>query len=372
MQLTPQQDAALKAVTAWLKDPDGPQVFRLFGWAGTGKTTIAKLLAQEARLPMYASFTGKAAMVMRKNGCDSAQTLHSLIYSPERNEANGQLVFKINWESPLMAADLLVVDEVSMVDEDLGSDTLSFGKKVLVLGDPGQLPPIKGLGFFTEAQPDVLLTDIRRQAADNPIIALSAMIREGKMPEPGTMGDAVVILSRQQLKRKYEELLATADMTLVGTNSSRMAVNLQARQIKGLQGEFEAWHPVAGDRLVCLRNDRKKGFLNGSLWTVAGGVDVGQVDTRLSIKGDDIDISTEIDVLNEFFCGKEAGLDWRLKMNYDEFTYAQALTCHKAQGSQWPFVFGLDQSKVFKDVWQKWLYTLVTRAEERLTLGLQG
>ena len=57
-----------------------------------------------------------------------------------------------------------------MVDEDLGRDLLSFGKPVLVLGDPAQLPPVKGGGFFTEAEPDVMLTEVHRQAADNPII----------------------------------------------------------------------------------------------------------------------------------------------------------------------------------------------------------
>ena len=60
-----------------------------------------------------------------------------------------------------------------MVDEELGRDLLSFGKKVLVLGDPAQLPPVKGGGFFTEAEPDVMLTEVHRQAADNPIIRLS-------------------------------------------------------------------------------------------------------------------------------------------------------------------------------------------------------
>jgi len=76
-----QQDAALKAVSRWLKDKNGPQVFRLFGWAGTGKSTLAVHLAQDVRSVRYAAFTGKAAMVMRKRGCKGAQTIHSLIYT---------------------------------------------------------------------------------------------------------------------------------------------------------------------------------------------------------------------------------------------------------------------------------------------------
>ena len=57
-----------------------------------------------------------------------------------------------------------------MVDEELGRDLLSFGTPVLVLGDTAQLPPVKGGGFFTDAEPDAMLTEVHRQAADNPII----------------------------------------------------------------------------------------------------------------------------------------------------------------------------------------------------------
>jgi exodeoxyribonuclease-5 len=64
-----------------------------------------------------------------------------------------------------------------MVGRELGGDLLSFGKPVLVLGDPFQLPPIEGAGFFTEAKPDIMLTEIHRQAADDPIMQLATRIR---------------------------------------------------------------------------------------------------------------------------------------------------------------------------------------------------
>src|ERR1700704_3832073 len=82
---SPQQDAALQAVAAWLKARPGrgstPAVFRLFGYAGTGKTTLAKHLAEgvEGKV-LFAAFTGKAALVMRRKGCQNASTIHSLIY----------------------------------------------------------------------------------------------------------------------------------------------------------------------------------------------------------------------------------------------------------------------------------------------------
>ena len=68
MEWSPQQDEALQAVSRWLKEKDGPQVFRLFGWAGTGKSTLAVHLAQDVRSVKFAAFTGKAALVMRKRG----------------------------------------------------------------------------------------------------------------------------------------------------------------------------------------------------------------------------------------------------------------------------------------------------------------
>ena len=63
--------------------------------------------------------------------------------------------------------------------EQLGRDLQSFGTPILVLGDPAQLPPISGGGFFTEVEPDVMLTEVHRQAADNPIVRMSMIVREG-------------------------------------------------------------------------------------------------------------------------------------------------------------------------------------------------
>src|SRR5450759_498092 len=82
-QFTPHQDDALKAVADWLKAKPGtgntPQVFRLFGYAGTGKTTLANHIAEDVDGEVkFAAFTGKAASVMRGKGCRGASTIHSL------------------------------------------------------------------------------------------------------------------------------------------------------------------------------------------------------------------------------------------------------------------------------------------------------
>ena len=86
MSWSPQQERAIADVQAWLKDPRGKQVFRLFGYAGTGKTTLAKELAATVKgTVLYATFTGKAALVLRKKGCEGASTIHSLIYKVDVN-----------------------------------------------------------------------------------------------------------------------------------------------------------------------------------------------------------------------------------------------------------------------------------------------
>src|SRR5262245_45675364 len=109
---------------------------------------------------------------------------------------------------------LLIIDECSMVDAQLGCDVLSFGVPVLVLGDPAQLPPIYGTGFFTDAPPDAMLTEIQRQALDNPIIRLATTVRQGGCLELGNYGSSRIIPCDAIT---YAEG-ATADQILVGRN----------------------------------------------------------------------------------------------------------------------------------------------------------
>ncbi len=257
---TPEQDNALTAVARWLETPRGPQVFRLFGYAGTGKSTLALHLAEHVDGDVaFAAFTGKAALVMRSKGCKDARTIHSLIYRATDSETE-EPSFVLNDESDAAHAKLIVVDECSMVDEELGRDLLSFGKKVLVLGDPAQLPPVKGGGFFTEAEPDVMLTEVHRQASDNPIIRLSMTIREGGALARGVYGETRIV-ARDGLD---PALVTGADQVLVGLNRTRRAYNGRLRELRGFTGVF----PQSGEKLVCLRNNRKKGLLNGALFTV--------------------------------------------------------------------------------------------------------
>ncbi len=360
MKFSTEQDAALKAVSTWLKKGHSP-LFRLFGYAGAGKTTLARHIAEHADGDVaFGAFTGKAAYVMRNKGCTDATTIHSLIYRPtgDDDEDDGPS-FTIRRDAPASKADLIIIDECSMVDEDLGRDLLSFGNPVLVLGDPAQLPPVKGGGFFTEGEPDFMLTEIHRQAADNPIIRLSMEVREGH--EMKTTGDTLQFLSKRDIDA---DIILDCDQVLVGTNKTRRKFNERIRELKGHTDAT----PEVGEKLVCLRNNKKKGLLNGGLWDVTLKKTARGAKARMIVKPEEGGKSVSINVPHAFFTEGAENIPFAQRRNADEFDYGYALTVHKAQGSQWEHVVLFDESWAFREHSQRWLYTAITRAAEKLTI----
>jgi exodeoxyribonuclease-5 len=300
-------------------------------------------------------------MVMRTNGCAGATTIHALIYRVSEG-ADGAPTFTLNEEGPASRAGLIVIDECSMVDQELARDLISFGKPILVLGDPFQLPPVKGGGYFTESPPDVMLTEIHRQAADNPIIQLSKIVRNGGELKEGVYSDTRVT-RRAQLDTAR---VLAADQVLVGVNRTRRAFNQRIRNLNGFGDPL----PLAGDRLVCLRNDRTKGLINGGLWRVEalGGMEKNFVRLTLRPEDEDARASVKVAVLRNFFEGTEDELAHPLRRESDEFDYGYALTVHKAQGSQWDDVTLFDESFAFREHRARWLYTGLTRAARRITV----
>ncbi|MEA2990796.1 MAG: hypothetical protein QOG83_3507 [Alphaproteobacteria bacterium] len=363
---SPQQDAALKAVAEWLKTRPGqgsaPLVFRLFGYAGTGKTTLARHIAEgvDGKV-LFAAFTGKAALVMRSKGCEGASTIHSLIYKTLENGAETP-TFELFDDAPASKAKLIVIDECSMVDAELGRDLMSFRVPLLVLGDPAQLPPIQGGGFFTGAQPDAMLTEVHRQAQNDPIVRLSMEIRAGNRLTPGEYGLSQVV-RRAELD---PQRVLDADQILVGRNATRRAYNARMRERRG----FDEPLPMAGDKLVCLRNNRRKGLFNGGLWVIKERPKPRRAILRMHLKPDE-EIGNrvvKVSVRPECFNGAIEQLEWPQRKKYDEFDFGYVLTVHKAQGSQWDDVVLFDESFAFPDSLDRWLYTGVTRAAKRLTV----
>lgn len=403
MQFSPQQDNALKAVGHWLKRKD-KQVFRLLGVAGTGKTTLAMHLAQgvEGQV-LFAAYTGKAAHVMASKGCRGASTLHKLIYRPkiastahlkkleiqlaeliknprdsegyslqlqiikaeieQEKENAGRMSFSLNLESELRHAKLLIVDEVSMVNEQVGRDLESFGVPILVLGDPEQLPPIFGEGYFIEGKPDILLTEIHRQALDNPIIAMSKIVREGNSLPLGTYGSSRVIAE----KLDGDDILSH-NIILTGLRRTKKACDDKARKLLG----FSSPLPEIGDSVMCVKNNHNLGLLNGQIWTTTYDARKSQEGVvALQVKDPDSDLELSVYSAEKLFYGQPL-VKWEREEDVQEFEYAYAITVHKAQGSQWNNVLLFDQKERFKQYSERdrrrWLYTGITRAAEKITI----
>jgi ATP-dependent exoDNAse (exonuclease V) alpha subunit len=361
---SPQQEAALKAVDRWFfTESKNQQVFRIFGYAGTGKTTLATHFAQNIDgLVLFAAFTGKAALVMRKRGCEGARTIHSLIYIAEPDKKTGEVTWRLNRESMLKEAALLIIDECSMVDEELAKDLLSFGVPILVLGDPAQLPPVSGAGYFTDAKPDVMLTEIHRQAKDNPIVYLASQIREGIYPDYGDYGDSRIIT-----KATSADAL-NADQIIVGRNATRDSMNFKMRKLLKIYDEY----PIQNDKLICLRNDRDRAIFNGGMFRVDrvfnSKYKTNFLNMSLNPEDDDEGLPVMVKVHKSFFSADVAVPDWKMLKGSQEFDFGYAITCHKSQGSQWENVLIYDESWCFRDEWQRWLYTAITRASEKITL----
>ena len=434
----PQQADALESITAWYRDdsPYAQQIYRLFGYAGTGKTTLARHVVNALGLSnvCYAAYTGKAAHVMRtRGGCDGAGTIHSLIYQPlgaddtelrrlvgeleelDRNPADygpdefaarrddlvaaiaaeqrkpRSLQFTLRAESELADADLLILDEASMVNDEMAQDLLSFGVKILVLGDPAQLPPVSGEGFFTNAIPDSLLTQVHRVASENsPIIRIATSIRESQA------GDLAVGLSGSDGNcgrfRGVRNMLAYHQV-ICGTNRTRWELINKIRALEGRYGP----KPVPGDRIIILANSKDAGCFNGQQFTVLGcEVDPDSKGEKYMLRvHDDEGLERDLRVWAEGFINLkgEQSVKFSGRGLTAAATFAHAITTHKAQGSEWPNVLVVDESSVFRSMKAKslsgkappqqvaelahadarrWLYTAVTRASDRVSVVLPG
>lgn len=405
MKLSSQQEDAFREFKQFLRDPSR-QLFRIFGYAGTGKTTIAKALAELVDGDtIFCAFTGKAAHVLQTKGCPNAQTIHSLIYITrdrsrsyleslnrslesqierlrnagfndkmieqdksiirlrqdiqKETDKSEQPIFKRNPESAAQEAALIVVDECSMVDNQMGEDLMSYGTKILVLGDPAQLPPVGGEGFFTkDVNPDVMLTEIHRQAQESPIIRMATLTRQWKPLQLGDWGDDCHVYEKGT-KLPPEQMMSYAQI-ITGKNRTRQLTNQRLRQLHGREDKY----PIVGDRLVCLRNNSEHGLLNGMMFDVTEMNGVYDAKVSMSVRQEDTDTSLEVVAHEHHFLGTEKDLQWYEKKEAEEFAYGYALTCHKSQGSQWKNIAVFNESHVFRNERWRWLYTAITRASD--------
>lgn len=417
-QLAAQQLAGIEKIKAWHTGAaaDGfGGVFRLFGYAGTGKTTMAREIPAALGLKnvVYGTYTGKAAHVLRSKGADPVSTIHSAIYMPttstEAREAltaaraeretlafefpsddNAERIAELNaliptleanarrmsWEFDPMGAwsgaDLIILDEVSMVNAKLAADVESYGVPVLVLGDPAQLPPVEGGGYYTNATPDHLLTEVHRQALENPILSLATRIRDSSDGDLGLTPDDFTPVS---VRHAMEH-----DQVLVWSNKRRWALITAMRNLLG----YPVGRPVAGDRIMCLTNNKDMAVFNGQQFDVLA-VAEGRLGPTLTVRTEE-GAERSIPCYADGFLGREmqdqakqsgaGGRGGRMLA-----TFAQAITVHKAQGSEWGSVYVVNETpamismssrregrEVAVEKGRQWMYTAASRARDTLTI----
>lgn len=450
MILSDQQNEAIRAVAARLKGDFPEPMSYIGGYAGSGKSTILPFLLEEVGYdPHRVAFmapTGKAAKVMRKKLAAQnfpnkiATTIHSAIYRTrpapvqqleqelfEHQEnlqnyiAEGGLQdsdrarrlvrainnlqadlqrlymedkfhFQLNVDSAIANAQVIVVDEASMVGADMTEDLMSFGVPIIAMGDPGQLPPIGDKPGLTANRPDYFLTEIHRQAAENPIIHLATLARQGKELPPGEYRDPEGVLRATVMRRREYDCNPLVDQwreavqdgrteeadlpqVIVGTNRTRYRITQMFRE--GLP-----MGPTQYEPLIVRKNSREHpGLVNGAMALCLSETTEmipGKVTTQMSFRDEDgatyEDMTVYQGLFEEHHSGKKHGITadqrsaWRAKQRSIHLDYSYALTVHNTQGSQYNHVVLIDESAVFKEDCDKHLYTGLTRAAETITV----
>ncbi|GAB4285663.1 MAG: ATP-dependent RecD-like DNA helicase [Candidatus Dojkabacteria bacterium] len=384
LSLSIDQKKALDSLKDWIFSKNKKREFiTLGGYAGTGKTTLISELRkaihkQNGKFKVaFCSFTGIASMVLQqklneqkavtKN--DSVSTIHSLIYSAVTN-SKGEI---IGWDrKKIIPVNLIIVDEASMIDYRIWNDLLSYKIPIIAVGDHGQLPPING-SFNLMEKPDLVLEKIHRQAEGHPIIDLSKIIREtGTIPSKSNANIKILYRSNEDDREKIVDAVKnynTNTLVLCGFNTTRVKLNKFIRE----SIEIHAVNPVAGDRVICLKNNHEKGIYNGMIGTINYIEDADEDFFYLKI---DFDANENLYSglgYKDQFGNKESLASGKKEYNTkvaDFFDFGYALTVHKAQGSQANRVILFEEKSSHMDeqTWKRWLYTAVTRAEESVVI----
>ena len=351
MQLTEKQKDIIRKI---IGDLEVKSFITLGGYAGTGKTTCIKTISDalsRKRLNFHpCAFTGKASNVMRQKGVN-ATTIHSAIYKPTVRVEDGveQTEWILKGEAELGQIDGFIVDEASMVSKEIHEDLISYGMPVLYVGDHGQLEPV-GSKFNLMADPMYKLEEVHRNAGE--IAHFAQHLRHGKPSTSFECGQKVQVVKSSAIEDRH---LGMVDQTIVAFNKTRVSTNERVR--KHLNIEYT--NIAIGERIICLRNNRKLGLFNGMQGVV----------TRVSSVKEKIDFVANgekyfnIDYDSSQF-GQEKN-NFKFNQKENPFDYAYAITCHKAQGDEFDSVIVMEQICSEWDH-RKWAYTAASRARESL------
>lgn len=386
-----EQEIFLNRMKSWIwEDPINSNEMILTGYAGTGKTTViseVKKLAGYKKIA-FLTYTGKASVVLRKKLHESCRdsldndfigTIHSFMYKPII-KYNTKLKIEeiIGWEKKEdreIEADMIIIDEASMLDNDITEDIRQVFSNIPILYvlDPFQLPPInqKYCTLMTDYKerniPVYSLTEIHRQGQGNPIIKLSKYIRDNEniLIKPGEY-------SNMMWKFKfdgYDKVINKFDMSrndivcLTHTNKVRNEFNEKVRQYF----KFKHREPYPNEKVICTQNNRNLGVYNGEIGKVLYSMYEEENVLNSIIDFEDRIVDLNIDMGRSF--GKMREKREKFK-NITSFEYGYMITVHKSQGSQWDRVILFDIQTTFRDNldYRRWLYTAITRSTDKLII----
>lgn len=407
------QVEAKKTILDWIASKRRSLYLTLGGYAGTGKTSliaeVRKALPSNWRVA-FCAYTGKASSVMRDKledagaatANDYVGTIHGLCYKVREDPETKLNVFE---RVHYLDYDLIVVDEASMVTEDIFLDLRSYHIPMLFVGDHGQLPPISESDFNLMSNPVIKLEEVHRFGANSTLLDLSIMAREGQ-PIPFKRFDDKVVKTTETdpLVNDFiaNHLRDFSDgICLCGTNNTRADVNQLIRVNYGIANDMDDKVPRKGDRVVCLRNNKNlvNPIYNGMLGKIANISTIDGLDDAYSLVVDmddgfpynGIAHRSHFGELKHVSDGKEFITVRELmkmksyttiserkmlrkvgkkKLYYGEFDFGYCLTVHKSQGSEWGNVMLFEESSGFwdEDYKRKWMYTAVTRSNDRLLI----
>ncbi len=366
-------------------------IFVLTGGPGTAKTTalngIISLFEKQNNKVLLAAPTGRAAQRMSEVTKREAKTIHRLL--EVTFSENDIPRFQRNEENPLKA-DVIIIDEISMVDVILFASLLKAmprGCRIILVGDSDQLPSV-GAGSvlkdlcIDDFVPTVKLTEVFRQAAESMIVTNAHLIVKGELPElhhktrdffflhrdsAEKTADTVVDLCARRLPKAYGvspmldiQVLCPGRRGELGTNE----LNRKLQSALNPPAPHKAEHHFAGviyrvgDRVMQIKNnydimwlrdngENGLGVYNGDIGII---VLVDRLSSVLRVRFDDREVDYPFDLLSEL-------------------EHAYAITVHKSQGSEYKYVI-LPLFKYFdKLYYRNLLYTAVTRAKEMLIIS---
>lgn len=382
MTLTDEQEKVVQAAVHFYKNTS-EQVFQFTGPPGTGKSVVLSEILRRLNLPLTEvapmAFTGAAAIVMRLKGLINAKTIHSWLYEAIESpllDDNGQIIMDNYLNRPIMTLRfvpkdltgirLIIFDEGWTVPMHMRKHIMEIGAKVIVAGDPDQLPPVADEPAFFTSGKIYHLTQIMRQAAGSPIVYLANRAIKGLPIHTGLYG-GVLVICQDELT---DAMLQASPVVLCGKNVTRDYYNAYIRKnIMHCEGTL----PHMGEKLICRQNNwaiERDGIslTNGLTGIVTSNPDVSSYNGRSFRFNFVPDVAPNIvfpDILADYkYINAEKKVRDDIKQNgYHKdnlFEYGYTQTVHLAQGSQWTHGIYLEEY-IRPEINNHLNYTAITR-----------